>query len=317
MLVDAASVSPIQPRTIRLLGLSGYPHDPAAIDLAVERLSDGGHRLENLECTQRRYLRFAGTDGERAADLNRLADTSQPLPDIALAIRGGYGATRILHGLDYAGLARRLRDAPIALVGHSDFTAIQMALYAKAGIKSFGGPMLSADFGAQELDGFAMRQFWSTLNRPVSTLTVAAPQAQSTDVSGTLWGGNLAMLSSLAGTPYMPQIEGGILFIEDVNEQPFRIERALYQLQLSGVLARQQELVLGRFTGGRPADYDNGYDLQAVIDHLRDVTGLPVVTGLPFGHVPEIATLPFGGQARLVAQPDGFTLTMSDYPHLS
>ncbi|WP_258403263.1 muramoyltetrapeptide carboxypeptidase, partial [Burkholderia multivorans] len=238
------------------------------------------------------------------------------LPDIALAVRGGYGAARILHGLDYRGLERRLRDQPIALVGHSDFTAIQLALYAKSRIKSFGGPMLSADFGAETPSDFTMQHFWQTLTQPTTTIVADTPQVQPVNVTGTLWGGNLAILASLVGTPYMPDIEGGILFIEDVNEQPFRIERMIYQLHLSGVLARQQALVLGQFTGARPFEYDNGYDMQAMVDQVRAVIGIPVVTGLQFGHVPDLLTLPFGARAQLVANAHGFRLTLSDYPHL-
>lgn len=302
--------------SIRLLAPSGYPHDPDAINRALERLSGAQHRIDNVEATQRRYQRFGGTDGERAGDLNRLADPARPLPDIGLAVRGGYGAARILHGLDYRGLERRLRDQPIALVGHSDFTAIQLALYAKARIKTFGGPMLSADFGAETPSEFTMSHFWRTIAQPSATIVAEAPQVQSVDVSGTLWGGNLAILTSLVGTPYMPDIEGGILFIEDVNEQPFRIERMIYQLHLSGLLARQQALVIGQLTGARSFEYDNGYDMQAMIDQVRAVIGIPVVTGLQFGHVPDLVTLPFGAHAQLVANAHGFRLTLSDYPHL-
>ncbi|RQR58993.1 muramoyltetrapeptide carboxypeptidase [Burkholderia sp. Bp9125] len=302
--------------SIRLLAPSGYPHDPDAINRALERLSGAQHRIDNVEATQRRYQRFGGTDGERAGDLNRLADPARPLPDIGLAVRGGYGAARILHGLDYRGLERRLRDQPIALVGHSDFTAIQLALYAKARIKTFGGPMLSADFGAEAPSEFTMSHFWRTIAQPSTTIVAEAPQVQSVDVSGTLWGGNLAILTSLVGTPYMPDIEGGILFIEDVNEQPFRIERMIYQLHLSGLLARQQALVIGQLTGARSFEYDNGYDMQAMIDQVRAVIGIPVVTGLQFGHVPDLVTLPFGAHAQLVANVHGFRLTLSDYPHL-
>ncbi|CAN0621664.1 Murein tetrapeptide carboxypeptidase [Burkholderia multivorans] len=304
------------PRTIRLLAPSGYPHDPEAIDRALERLGSAQHRIENVEATQRRYQRFGGTDGERAGDLNRLADPERPLPDIGLAVRGGYGAARILHGLDYRGLERRLRDQPVVLVGHSDFTAIQLALYAKARVKTFGGPMLSADFGAQTPSEFTMDHFWRTVTQPSTTIVADVPQVQNVEVSGTLWGGNLAILASLVGTPYMPDIDGGILFIEDVNEQPFRIERMIYQLHLSGLLARQQALVLGQFTGARPFEYDNGYDMQAMIEQVRAVVGIPVVTGLQFGHVPDMVTLPVGAHAQLVANAHGFRLTVSDYPHL-
>ncbi|MEM5293176.1 muramoyltetrapeptide carboxypeptidase [Burkholderia sp. JPY481] len=303
-------------RTIELIAPSGYPHDPEVLHRALHRLRAQGHRVDGEEAAKRRYQRFAGTDGERAADLNRLADPSRELPDVVLAVRGGYGAVRILHGLDYEGLQRRLTDQPIALVGHSDFTAIQLALLARAGVKTFGGPMLMSDFGAEELSEFTMRHFWSALTQPTLTIASNTPQAQNVDVTGTLWGGNLAVVASLVGTPYMPPVQGGILFVEDVNEQPFRIERMIYQLHLAGILAQQQALVLGDFTGGKPYDYDNGYDLQAMVEQVRSLIGIPVVTGLQFGHVHNMVTLPVGANAHLVADAHGFRLTASGYPSL-
>jgi muramoyltetrapeptide carboxypeptidase len=303
-------------RTIELIAPSGYPHDPEVLHRALHRLRAQGHHVDGEEAAKRRYQRFAGTDGERAADLNRLADPSRALPDVVLAVRGGYGAVRILHGLDYEGLQRRLGDQPIALVGHSDFTAIQMALLARAGVKTFGGPMLMSDFGAEEISEFTMQHFWSAVTQPTITIASNTPQAQSVDVSGTLWGGNLAVLASLVGTPYMPPVQGGILFVEDVNEQPFRIERMIYQLHLAGILAQQQALVLGDFTGGKPYEYDNGYDLYAMVEQVRSLIGIPVVTGLQFGHVHNMVTLPVGADAHLVANAHGFKLTASGYPSL-
>lgn len=214
-------------------------------------------------------------------------------------------------------MQRRLTDQPIAFVGHSDFTAIQLALLARAGLKTFGGPMLMGDFGAESLSETMSQHFWEALTKPTVTLTSTVPQVQTVDVSGTLWGGNLAVLASLVGTPYMPPVEGGILFVEDVNEQPFRLERTLYQLHLAGILERQQALVLGDFSGGKPFEYDNGYDLNAMIEHMRSVVGIPVVTGLQFGHIPNLVTLPVGADAHLVSNAHGFKLTASGYPYLS
>lgn len=303
-------------RTIDLVAPSGYPHDPAAVDRGIGRLRREGHRLENVDATRRRFQRFGGTDAERAADLNRLADPSRRLPDIVLAVRGGYGASRILHGLDYDGL-RRLADHPVALVGHSDFTAIQCALFAQAGVKSFGGPMFAGDFGAEQVSSFTMQHFWNAISHSSFTITSKTPQSQPVDVTGMLWGGNLAILASLVGTPYLPPVDGGILYIEDVNEHPFRIERMIYQLHQSGVLGRQQAIVMGEFSGGRLSDYDNGYSLDAMIEQVRSVIGIPVVTGLQFGHIENLLTLPFGATAHLVATERGFTLKLSDYPHLA
>ncbi|WP_170845220.1 muramoyltetrapeptide carboxypeptidase [Chitinasiproducens palmae] len=309
-----------KPRDIYIFAPSGYAQDPDAPPRAVARLTALGHRVDNVAATERRFERFAGTDAERAADLNRLADPRRALPDIALALRGGYGAQRLLHGLDYGALGERLRDQPFALVGHSDVTALQLALYAQAGIKTFGGPMLHGDFGAETLNESAMRQFWGILGQPTYTVTGTEPRQPDVDVSGTLWGGNLAMLVSTIGTPFMPKIDGGILFVEDVAEQPFRLERMLYQLHLAGVLQRQRALLVGRFTQWRETAYDNGYDVASALRQIGDVSGIPIVTGLDFGHVPSLLTLPFGGDAVLRAGAHdargAFTLTLSGYPTL-
>ncbi|HUW53397.1 MAG TPA: muramoyltetrapeptide carboxypeptidase [Rhodanobacter sp.] len=299
---------------IRLIAPSGYPHDPAAMARGVARLREAGCTLEGLEVLQRAELRFAGSDAERAADVNALASTDA-LPDIALVTRGGYGATRLLPQLQYDALRERLRDAPIALVGHSDFTALQLALYAKSGLCTFSGPLL-ADLGAEPRSDFSWRHFWSTLTSATSAATWSTDSAVDLDVQGPLWGGNLAVLCSLLGTPYFPRIDGGILFVEDVGEAPFRIERMLYQLQLSGVLGRQKALLLGSFSQCRSGARDNGYDLAAAFAQIRAVAGIAVVDGLPHGHAADQLTLPFGAPARLRVAGRAVQLEVSGYPHL-
>ncbi|KAG0164658.1 hypothetical protein DFQ28_010975 [Apophysomyces sp. BC1034] len=307
----------MRPRTIELIAPSGYPQDPRAIALALTRWGDHHHRVQGIDATERRFQRFAGTDAQRAADLNRLADPARPLPDIVLAVRGGYGAIRLLHGLNYAGLRRRLAGAPVAICGHSDFTVIQMALLAHSGLVTFGGPMLGGNFGAPTLSEFTRAHFWAAISNPEFTIREPVPQPYDIDLRGTLWGGNLSMIAALAGTPYLPDIDAGILFVEDVNEHPFRVERMLYQLHLAGILARQQALVLGDFTGAQLSDYDNGYDFDAMLEQIRALTGIPVVTGLRFGHGDDTVTLPVGVDARLKAGADGFTLTVSGHPTLA
>lgn len=300
---------------VRLLAPSGYPHDRAAMARGVERLREAGCEVERLDVLERTELRYAGSDAERATDLNALA-TLDTLPDIALAIRGGYGATRLLEHLHYDALRERLAGEPMVLVGHSDFTAVQMALHARAGLVSFGGPMLGPDFGAADFSAFTWNHFWRTVGAAHGSAEWDCGEATTCDVQGPLWGGNLAMLCSLLDTPYFPSIEGGILFVEDVSEPPFRIERLLYQLHLSGVLARQRALLLGDFTLCRPSAYDNGYGLEAGFAQLRQFAGIPVIAGLPFGHAPDKFTLPFGVPARLRVADGRAALSFAEYPHL-
>jgi len=301
---------------VRLIAPSGYPHDRAAMARGVARLREAGCVVEGEAVLARVEGRFAGGDAERAADLNALA-TLDVLPDVALAIRGGYGATRLLAQLDYGALRERLAGASTVLVGHSDFTAIQLALHAKSGLITFGGPMLGPDFGAQSPSALTVPHFWRTVRSSQGSAQWTCSGEHALDLAGPLWGGNLAMLCSLLDTPYFPRIDGGLLFVEDVGEPPFRIERLLYQLHLSGVLGRQRALLLGDFTDCRHGAYDNGYDLAAGFAQIRRVAGIPVLDGLPFGHAPDKFTLPFGVPARLRVAGDAARLDFSGYPHIA
>lgn len=301
---------------VHLIAPSGYPHDRAAMARGVARLREAGCVVDGLDVLERSELRYAGSDVQRVDDLNALA-VRESLPDIVLAIRGGYGATRLLEHLHYDALRERFTHAHTALVGHSDFTALQLALHAKSGLITFGGPMLGPDFGAEVVSEFTARHFWNTLRAPQAQLAWASRDERELDVEGPLWGGNLAMLCSLLGTPYFPRIDDGILFVEDVGEPPYRIERLLYQLHLSGVLGRQRALLLGDFSQCRPGSYDNGYALADGFAQLRRVAGIPVIDGLPFGHEPDKFTLPFGAPARLQMSGHRVQLGFSGYPHIT
>ncbi|WP_333678019.1 muramoyltetrapeptide carboxypeptidase [Dyella sp.] len=300
---------------LRLIAPSGYPHDREAMTRGIMRLNDAGCLVDGTDVIDRTELRYAGSDVQRAADINNLA-TLDALPDIAMSIRGGYGATRLLEHLHYDALRERLAGQPFALLGHSDFTALQMALYAKSGLVTFGGPMLGPDFGAQRLSPLTWRHFWRTLSSPHGNASWDCGEQTELAVEGPLWGGNLAMLCSLLQTPYFPRIEGGILFVEDIGEPPFRIERLLYQLHLSGVLKQQRALILADFTQCRPAPYDNGYDLADGFNQIRRVAGIPVLSGMPFGHAADKFTLPFGVPSRLRVVGRRASLDFHGYPHL-
>ncbi|RKP54699.1 muramoyltetrapeptide carboxypeptidase [Pararobbsia silviterrae] len=301
---------------IELIAPSGYPKDPAAVARGIARLEREGATVRGAEVATRRLERFAGTDDERLADINRLADPRRPLADIVMAVRGGYGASRLLDRIDYAGLRRRFEGTSTMIVGHSDFTAIQLALLAKSGLVTFGGPMLCGNFGVADASysAFMHAHFWNAVRGPVINVESTRPQVHTLNVRGTLWGGNLAMIASLVGTPYLPRIDGGILFLEDIGERPYRIERMLYQLHQAGILARQQAIVLGDFSQSDPVPYDNGYDVADAVAQIRAQTGVPILTGLQFGHCDDIVTLPVGASARLMSDPDGFVLEVSGYP---
>ncbi|WP_247538391.1 muramoyltetrapeptide carboxypeptidase [Ralstonia pseudosolanacearum] len=304
--------------TVRLIAPSGYPNDSAIAERGVAFLQGQGCTVVNQASLARQHQRFAGGELARLADLHQIGTGGGQ--EIAMAIRGGYGLTRLLDHIDFIGIGRRAQATDAIIVGHSDFTAFSLAYLAATGGVTFAGPHVCSDFGLETVDPFMVEHFWGILRNPAYTLRVDAPQpgdcARPGRYAGTLWGGNLAMLCSLVGTPYLPDIRDGILFVEDINEHPYRVERMLLQLQQAGVLEAQQALVLGDFSGYKTTLYDAGYDFGAMLAYLAEHLSIPVVSGLPFGHCPTKATLPVGAQAELDVDAEGFTLRLSGYPTL-
>ncbi|ENF8571037.1 muramoyltetrapeptide carboxypeptidase [Salmonella enterica] len=297
-----------------LIAPSGYCINQQAALRGVQRLTDAGHQVENDEVIRRRYQRFAGTDAERLADVNSLASLTSP-DTIVMPVRGGYGASRLLDRIDWQSLASRQQRNPLLICGHSDFTAIQAGLLAQANVITFSGPMLAANFGAETLNTFTEQHFWLALHKAQFTVEWQGDGPQC-NAQGTLWGGNLAMLISLIGTPWMPTIDKGILVLEDVNEHPFRVERMLLQLEYAGILNRQSAIVLGSFSGAAPNEYDAGYSLESVYAFLRSRLSVPLITGLDFGHEQRTVTLPIGANATLKNTRQGTQLTLSGHPTL-
>ncbi|HCK6119261.1 TPA: muramoyltetrapeptide carboxypeptidase [Salmonella enterica] len=297
-----------------LIAPSGYCINQQAALRGVQRLTDAGHQVENDEVIRRRFQRFAGTDAERLADVNSLASLTSP-DTIVMPVRGGYGASRLLDRIDWQALASRQQRDPLLICGHSDFTAIQAGLLAQANVITFSGPMLAANFGAETLNTFTEQHFWLALRKAQFTVEWQGDGPQC-DVQGTLWGGNLAMLISLIGTPWMPTIDKGILVLEDVNEHPFGVERMLLQLEYAGILNRQSAIVLGSFSGAAPNEYDAGYSLESVYAFLRSRLSVPLITGLDFGHEQRTVTLPIGANATLKNTRQGTQLTLSGHPTL-
>ena len=285
---------------------AGFVIEPAALDRAAARLAALGHRvIMDPTCTTR-WQRFSAADDERLAAVMRMATDREV--DLAVTTRGGYGWTRLLARLDFAALA----GARKRWMGHSDFTAFQLAALAHAGMATFAGPMAAYDFGADTPSTFTLDHCWDLLGNDRCEIDCALDGPDFAG-EGTLWGGNLAMVAHLAGTPHFPRIDGGILFLEDIGETPYRIERMLYQLHYAGVLARQRAVLLGTFNGYTLSVNDNGYDAAAMIAHARAQFGVRLYTGLPFGHTPEKLTLPVGGRCALDVRDGRARLVLSDY----
>ena len=292
---------------IGLYSPAGYTTDPLAIARAVSRLEAAGHRVVVDPTVASRWQRFSAPDDERLDAIARMAGDSSI--DVVIAVRGGYGWSRLLDRIDFAAIAAARKW----WLGHSDFTAFQLSALAHQGMVTLAGPMAAYDFGAESPSAFTFEHCWGLLAADEYSVDCELNGPAPVDVEGTLWGGNLAMLSHLVGTPHFPRIEGGILFIEDTGEHPYRIERMLYQLHFAGVLERQRAVLLGDFSAFELGANDNGYDIPVMIDHARARFGVPVFSGLPFGHCRDKLTLPVGGHCRLTMGEDGSRLTFSRY----
>jgi muramoyltetrapeptide carboxypeptidase len=290
---------------------SSAVRDKAAFRRGVKRLQMLGHEVEVDADALTSHMRFAGDDATRVAAVARAAASGA---DVALTSRGGYGLTRILKDLPYKSIAKSIEKGT-QFAGLSDFTALQSALLAKTGAATWAGPAVVEDFGCESAPDDIMNACFEDMacGRGEGTgwtvpLTDARYLATRSKTGGlriresTLWGGNLSVLCSLVGTPWLPDIRGGILFLEDVNEHPYRIERQLTQLLHAGILGRQKAIVLGAFNRYTTSPHDRGYKLQTVVDWVRGQVKSPVITGLPFGHVPTKVLLPVGQKVELMVQ---------------
>jgi muramoyltetrapeptide carboxypeptidase len=320
--------------SIYIYSPSGAVRDKAAFKRGVQRLKTLGHEVEIDPAALQSVQRFAGDDAERLRAFERAAASGA---DVALITRGGYGLSRSLPQIQYKPIAQSI-ERGMRWVGYSDFTAFQAALYAKTGAVTWTGPALCEDFGrALDADGHGVEQQaapddimeacfddlvqgvcegagWSM---PALDFKIAMnPVAPSEDsirangplhrsnqvITGPLWGGNLAMLTSLLATPYLPQIKKGILWFEDVAEHPYKVERMLLQWLHAGILTQQKAIVLGQFSSYKLTPHDKGFKLHTVVERLRSQLKIPVFTGLPFGHVPTKVCLPFGQKVRLMTE---------------
>lgn len=312
-------------KSIYLIAPSGANIDPNSPEAGIAYLQSQGIEIINAQCVYRVQERFAGSDAERLNELNGLAKVDPK--NLVMAMRGGYGIHRLLPDIEWGAIAKAVKSG-LQICGHSDFTVFELGLLAKTGAITLSGPMLNYDFGRFDESGknlapdpFMWKHFLSATQDRKLDCQIQAPQsflgeATTSSILGLLWGGNLTVIASLVGTPYLPslaQTKGGILFLEDVNEHPYRLERMLMQLLDAGILQNQSAILLGGFSSYRLYDNDKGYNLERAVEMIRGrlPKHIPILTDLPFGHQADKLTLPVGAKASIGYDPTGFRIKAS------
>ena len=310
--------------TLTLFTPSGALPKAEALKRAAKRLTQLGFEVAIDADALARHQRFGGDDATRLAALHRIADAA---PSVALATRGGYGLTRLLDQIDWGRIAHSIEHGT-RWVGYSDLTALQNGLIARhKGLAMWSGPLACDDFGRSEAEGGVDEVTRDCFLEAMSgALEAVGFRETSRDIPGgfdgleargRLWGGNLTVLCSLLGTLHWPKVKGGILFLEDINEQPYRVERMLLQLQQAGVIDAQAAVLLGDFSGAAKSPLDRGYGIKDAVAALRARTKTPVLTGLPFGHVRTKVCLPVGATVELYVQGREAILGWQSDPRLA
>ena len=305
--VDGARVKPPRLRPGSIVGLinpAGATFDRADVDFTRETLEALGLRAVEGEHLLSRYGYLAGRDEDRAADVNAMFQDHSI--DALLAVRGGWGCSRILPLLDY----NTMREHPKVLVGYSDITALLLAVYARAGLVSFHGPDGISTWNAFSVSYFRRVLFEGELVRMENPTDLGDQLAQRENrietitggtARGRLLGGNLSVLAAMVGSPYLPNWEGAVLFLEDVGEDIYRIDRMLTQLKLAGILEKIAGFIFGKCTHCGPGEGYGSLTLSEVFaDHIAPL-GIPAFSGAMIGHIKDKFTVPLGIEAEIDA----------------
>jgi len=272
--------------------------DPVRIEKAVAYLEKLGYRVEVGKNVGNKIGYLAGTDEERLDDFHSMFSNKEVKAIICL--RGGYGTPRIVDGIDYKLIAKN----PKIFVGYSDVTAIQMAIYKKTGLVTFAGPMAAVDLW-NDINRYSEELFWRILtsNKKLGRLALPENAEMKTvtkgKMKGRILGGNLALITAMMGSPFLPKFDDSILMLEDVSEVPYRLDRMFNQLKVADVFNKVEGVLLGQFTDCEAKDDDPTFTVAEVMENYFRKLKIPVVENFPHGHVKEKATVPFGIEIKV------------------
>lgn len=286
---------------IGIISPASSPDDFNNLEKGVSYLEKLGFRVEIGENVGKTHGYLAGSDSERLSDLHEMF--LNKYVKAIFSVRGGYGSGRLLDKIDYS----IIKTNPKIFVGYSDITALQLAIYKKTGLINFAGPMLATDFSSK-INKYAEENFWNVLMNSKKIGKLHNPKDEKFYVlkngrgEGNLIGGNLAVLSALLGTDYIPNFKDKILLLEDIGESPYKIDRLLNQLKLSRAFELANGVILGRFVDCYEKDKSkNTIKLNEVIEHYFSKLKIPVVYNFSHGHIKANITVPFGLKCKLNA----------------
>lgn len=288
--------------TIGFIGPSGAVRVEGAIERAKAEMERMGYRVKLGVSCGAKYGYLSGTDALRAQDVNDMF--RDPEVDAVFCVRGGYGTTRMLDLLDYD----VIRENPKIFAGYSDITAMQIAMLKNCGLATFAAPMPVSDFSSAPLDAFSLSSMLHVLGeaKPAGELRNSEGYHERKTINpgsceGMLVGGNLMLITSLLGTPYELDTKGRILFIEEIGEHTYCIDRMLTQLRLAGKLDDCAGIIFGDFRNCEIEFKEYGFTIEEIIRDVAAPCGKPIFTGFQAGHCNPKITLPYGALCRMDA----------------
>ena len=295
----------IKPKRLKKADLIGIispasaPSDLNRINSAVKYFENIGYRVKVGKNAEKQNKYLAGTDEERLDDFHSMFSDKEV--KAILSARGGYGSSRLLDKINYS----LIKKHPKIFIGYSDITALQLAIFKETGLVTFAGPMPAVDFW-DKVNSFTEENFWKLITSSKKIGKLQNPNSEpfysitSGRCEGKMLGGNLSMIISLLGTPYLPNLKNSILFLEEVNEKPFRIDRMFNQLRLAKIFNEVIGIVLGRFVDCYENDpQKTSFKLNDVISDYFSKLKIPVVYNVKHGHIKQNITLPIGLKTKI------------------
>jgi len=297
--------------TIGVVSPASCPPDKEIFGQGVYYLRKLGYNVVVSEHVLDKHGYLAGEDSDRLNDLNKMFRDRKV--NAIICSRGGYGAPRIIDQLDFDAI----KHNPKIFIGYSDITALNLAIWKKAGLVTFSGPMVAVEMG-RGIATFTEKNFWRMLTsvEPVGLLLnppdVPIQVFNHGKTEGTLLGGCLSLINVLLGTPYCPDFKDAILFIEDIDEEPYRVDRYLAQLKLAGILNQVAGIVVGQFIDCHPKDPEKpSLELNEIFQDYFGPLNIPIFTNFAYGHGPIKYIMPVGVHAILDTDQGGLIITES------